>query len=193
LNSLAQILRYIIYLNSLTKLTIFVLHNNKNPTDMKTIIFHPTNPHFNSCRTITPLTASCGSYQNSSYYDTDGIYGNTYSRNIETNTQNNQNQYKEYFGSLRDDNQTPEVFTDIDNYNDYNLDNDQENYPGWGSNPQGVSINVYDTGWAMNNWYGNNWGWNGGFGYEQLVRKQLGNNWVEMVIWLGNELWFWLE
>jgi hypothetical protein len=61
------------------------------------------------------------------YYDTDGIYGNTYSRNIETNTQNNQNQYKEYFGSLRDDNQTPEVFTDIDNY-DYNLDNDQENY-----------------------------------------------------------------
>jgi hypothetical protein len=42
-----------------------------------------------------------------------------------------------------------EVFTDIDNYNDYNLDNDQENYPGWGSNPQGVSINVYDTGWAM--------------------------------------------
>jgi hypothetical protein len=23
----------------------------------------------------------------------------------------------------------PEVFTDIDNYNDYNLDNDQENYP----------------------------------------------------------------
>jgi hypothetical protein len=43
-------------------------------------------------------------------------------------TQNNQNQYKEYFGSLRDDNQTPEVFTDIDNYNDYNLDNDQENY-----------------------------------------------------------------
>jgi hypothetical protein len=31
-------------------------------------------------------------------------------------------------GSLRDDNQTPEVFTDIDNYNDYNLDNDQENY-----------------------------------------------------------------
>jgi hypothetical protein len=93
---------------------------------MKTIIFHPTNPH-NSCRTITLLTA-CGSYQNSSYYDTDGIYGNTYSRNIETNTQNNQNQYKEYFGSLRDDNQTPEVFTDIDNYNDYNLDNDQENY-----------------------------------------------------------------
>jgi hypothetical protein len=101
---------------------------------MKTIIFFiPQTLTFNSCRTITPLTASC-SYQNSSYYDTDGIYGNTYSRNIETNTQNNQNQYKEYFGSLRDDNQTPEVFTDIDNYNDYNLDNDQENYPGWGSN-----------------------------------------------------------
>jgi hypothetical protein len=34
---------------------------------------------------------------------------------------------QKYFGSLRDDNQT-QVFTDIDNYNDYNLDNDQENY-----------------------------------------------------------------
>jgi hypothetical protein len=52
---------------------------------------------------------------------------------------------KNTFGSLRDTIR-PEVFTDIDNYNDYNLDNDQENYPGWGSNPQGVSINVYDTG-----------------------------------------------
>jgi hypothetical protein len=91
LNSLAQILRYIIYLNSLTKLTIFVLHNNKN-TDMKTIIFHPTNPHSTLAGLLLLLTASCGSYQNSSYYDTDGIYGNTYSRNIETNTQNNQNQ-----------------------------------------------------------------------------------------------------
>jgi hypothetical protein len=126
--------------------------------------------------------------QNSSYYDTDGIYGNTYSRNIETNTQNNQNQYKEYFGSLRDDNQTPEVFTDIDNYNDYNLDNDQENYPGWGSNPQGVSINVYDTGWAMNNWYGNNWGWNGGFGWG--MNNWYGNNWgMNNWGWNGNYGW----
>jgi hypothetical protein len=81
---------------------------------------------------------------------------------------------------LYDDNQTPEVFTDIDNYNDYNLDNDQENYPGWGSNPQGVSINVYDTGWAMNNWYGNNLEWRFWLGNEQLVRKrheQLGLEW----------------
>jgi hypothetical protein len=70
---------------------------------MKTIIFIPQTLTFNSCRTITPLTASKSQIV---YYDTDGIYGNTYSRNIETNTQNNQNQYKEYFGSLRDDNQT---------------------------------------------------------------------------------------
>jgi hypothetical protein len=155
---------------------------------MKTIIFSSRKPSlFTLAGLLLLLTASCGSYQNSSYYDTDGIYGNTYNRTVETNVQNNQNEYKEYFGSLRDDNQPPEVFTDIDNYNDYNLDNDQENYPGWGSNPQSVSINVYDTGWAMNNWYGNNWGWNGGFGWG--MNNWYGNNWG-MNNW-GMNNWGW--
>ena len=47
---------------------------------------------------------SCGSYQNSSYYDSDGIYGSTSNRTIETENQNNQyskNQYKDYFNSLQ--------------------------------------------------------------------------------------------
>jgi hypothetical protein len=118
------------HLNGLTKLILYC--TTIKPYRYENYYFFiPQTLTFNSCRTITPFDRLLWLYQNSSYYDTDGIYGNTYSRNIETNTQNNQNQYKEYFGSLRDDNQTPEVFTDIDNYNDYNLDNDQENYPGW--------------------------------------------------------------
>jgi hypothetical protein len=46
-----------------------------------------------------------------------------------------------------------------------------------GSNPQGVSINVYDTGWAMNNWYGGDF-WVG-MGNEQLGKhgEQLGLEW----------------
>jgi hypothetical protein len=57
-----------------------------------------------------------------------------------------------------------------------------------GSNPQGVSINVYDTGWAMNNWYGNNWGWNGGFGWG--MNNWYGNNWgMNNWGWNGNYGW----
>ena len=42
---------------------------------------------------------SCGSYQNSSYYDSDGIYGNTAK---ETQTVSS-TQYKNYFSSLQDE------------------------------------------------------------------------------------------
>ena len=132
---------------------------------------------------LSILFTSCGSYQNSSYYDSDGIYGNTPRRAVEVQTQNApNNQYKDYFGSLQNSNQTVEIFTDVDNYNNYGIENDSlqdnNNYPGWGSNPQTVSINVYDNnwgmnggfGWGMNNWGMNNWGWNGGFGWGM-------NNW----------------
>ena len=142
---------------------------------------------------LSILLTSCGSYQNSSYYDSDGIYGNAPRRAVEVETQNDpNNQYKDYFGSLQNNNQPVEIFTDVDNYNDYNIENDSldyNNYPGWGSNPQTVSINVYDNGWGMNNWYGNNWGWNGGFGWgmEQLVD---GNNWGWKRFWYGNNIGF---
>jgi hypothetical protein len=187
LNSLAQILHYIIYLNSSTKLTIFVMSNNKNSRYMKTSILSFQNKSiYYIIGFLSVLVTSCGSYQNSSYYDSDGIYGNPSNRPIATNTQNYQNQYKDYFGSLQNESQSNEIFTDVDNYNDYNLEaetlnNDYQNYPGWGSNPQSVSINVYDTGWAMNNWYGNNWYGNGGFGWGMNngfgYNNWYGNNW----------------
>jgi hypothetical protein len=96
LNSLAQILRYIIYLNSLTKLTIFVLHNNKP--------YRYENYYFSSL-TLTLagllllLTASCGSYQKSPTM-TLMEYTVTPAETLKR-TRKNQNQYKEYFGSLQ--------------------------------------------------------------------------------------------
>ena len=73
------------------------------------------------------VVTSCGSYQNSSYYDSDGIYGNTDVRNTEKTIQNNSsNHYKEYFNSLQNDNQPTEIFTDVENYNS-NISNSQQN------------------------------------------------------------------
>ena len=70
---------------------------------------------------------SCGSYQNKSYYDNDGIYETTarpqhreqYYYNNENNQQGN-SRYKAYFSSLNDDKTKQEVFTDVNKYSSYN-------------------------------------------------------------------------
>ena len=55
------------------------------------------------------VTTSCGSYQNSSYYDKDGAYGDS-----QTDNNNSQsNKYQEYFSDLNKD---AEAFTGIDSY-----------------------------------------------------------------------------
>ena len=134
---------------------------------------------------LSILMTSCGSYQNSSYYDSDGIYGNTSPRTVERASQNDRydrNQYKDYFNSLQKESQSNEVFTNIDDYSSYNLDNESQdsnynNYPGWGSNPQSVSINYYDNGWAMNNWYANNYYGNSWYGNNWYGNNWYGNNW----------------
>ena len=116
------------------------------------------------------LLTSCSSYQPSSYYDNDGIYGtrnqNTtprYSQN-NTQTQPSQNKYQNYFKEKSDQieymqNETDQIFTDIDSYSstsvndsidvtqnyDYNYN---DNNPGWGDNPDSVVLNVYSNGWG---------------------------------------------
>lgn len=129
------------------------------------------------------LLASCGTYQQSSYYG-DGIYSSdrevvrVEKRNADAvPAQEGQgNQYEEYFGQRADqigeilDN---EVFTDIDGYtsqdpNDSIPYGDQADYmaqnntylgnPGWGDNPTNLTINVYDNSWGYGGLYG--FGWN---------------------------------
>jgi hypothetical protein len=106
--------------------------------------------------------SSCGSYQNSSYYDTDGIYGTTEAgmrkRAIE---QESATAYENYFSALQDTKDTTSVFTDVASYNSYSNTNDQGNptsYPSWGSNSQNININYYP----------NNLGWSFGFGHPFL-------------------------
>jgi hypothetical protein len=86
---------------------------------------------------------------------------------------------------LQNDNQSTEIFTDIDQYNDYQGTNDNNqgidgNYGGWGSNYTQTDITVYpsnfNAGWGLgfNGWgnpyFNNGFGWNnpyyGGFGWN---------------------------
>ena len=125
---------------------------------------------------------SCGTYQQSSYYEDDGIYSNNNrvvgveKRNAEAVRLEKQESdiYGDYFGQKAqeyDEILEDEIFTDIDSYSSQ-ISNDsiplgeQTTYfannntyngnPGWGDNPTSVSINVYDNSWA---WGGLGWGW----------------------------------
>ncbi|HLF52011.1 hypothetical protein [Flavobacterium sp.] len=129
---------------------------------------------------ISVVMASCGSYKNSSYYDGDGIYGSSEVKNTNSRPQSDSkenNQYKDYFGSLQKDNEEVEIFTDVDSYNSDNYTNQdnrnegyESGYSGWGSNPENVTVTIYDNNWAWNGWnnyfYGPSygWGWNNWYG-----------------------------
>ena len=127
------------------------------------------------------LMASCGSYQQASYYDDDGIYSEEPSRTtVYTNPQKPKSQakksdgvYDDYFGQKAnelDQMMEDEVFTDVDDYyggteqdslqvaeegNYFDKDsNDYLGYAGWGDNASETTINVYEGG-------GFNYGWGG--------------------------------
>ena len=121
---------------------------------------------------LTLAMTSCGSYQNSSYYSEDGVYGSSESKSRKASNDSEQNEkYKEYFSDL---NKNSESFTNIDNYSTVKNDslsktqNYNDNNSSWGSNPQTVVVNVYDNNWGWsywnNYWYGGYWGWNNWYG-----------------------------
>ena len=152
---------------------------------------------------LSVLVVSCGSYQNSSYYDIDGVYGAP--QRYETNNENKyseqnleqSNKYSEQFRNMQDD---YTYFTDVEDYsselNDsvvtvYRNSNNNQQYAGWGNNASNVTVNYYDNwGWnnwyspywgmGWNNWYGPGWGWNTGW---------YGNNWGCNAGWGWNERW----
>ncbi len=146
---------------------------------MKTKYFSAKNSFLKSCLGLLGFAVvSCGTYQNKSYYDNDGIYGadkpekqvvsaNTTNDNVSETNQ----KYKEYFGSNANnysDGQN-DSFTDVENYSSENDSikrqneyADNSNYGGWGTNSDNVTINVYD-----NSWGGYNYGyWNNYWGYR---------------------------
>ena len=119
------------------------------------------------------FVTSCGSYQNSSYYENDGIYGTNGEKIVIKETQSNPSavQYKEYFNSLQNTNQSPDIFTDVNDYNNnYNTENDSiqapnSGYASWGSSPQETTVTVYpDSYWSIG--FGFGWGYPYyGYGY----------------------------
>jgi hypothetical protein len=139
---------------------------------------------------------SCGSYQNSSYNNEDGVYGNSESNSKRAaNDSEQNNKYKEYFSDLNKDS---ESFTNVDNYSSVQNDtvNKTQSYndsnTGWGNNPQSVTINVYDNNWGWsywnnywysgywgyNSWYGPSWGWGWNSWYGPSWSVGFGwNNW----------------
>lgn len=140
--------------------------------------------------TLAITVVSCSSYQNSSYYDNDGVYGN-YERNdndvvnqySEENIENGQAYAGEFRAMQAEYQDQYEYFTDVDNYaseteNDtvvtvYNKNyDDNERYAGWGSNDHDVTINYYNSGW--NNWYSPYWGY---YNYSPYWYGGYYNNW----------------
>lgn len=144
---------------------------------MKTNIFLPRNTMlYTLIGFLSIMVTSCGSYQNSSYYDSDGIYGNTANTTVVSVEQNNSgSRYKDYFGSLQSNDQPTEIFTDVDSYTNYENENDTipkaySNYSGWGSYTDEVAINVYPSNWGLSFGYGwgypyYGWGYSGYYPY----------------------------
>lgn len=132
------------------------------------------------------LVTSCGSYNNVSY-DNDGIYDDGQPRRSQV-AQNTtpSNGYREYFGSLQDDN--VEIFTDVENYRTSDDSTQtaenrgyESGYSGWGSDTENVTINVYGNNWGYtpyyNFWYGPSWGWNSGWGWNNWYGPGLSVGW----------------
>lgn len=153
------------------------------------------------------IATSCGSYQNSSYYDNDGVYGSNEKPKQKEESRANSGYYKEYFSNLNKDNQ--QVFTDVEKYssndvnnnNNENVSQNQSNYAGWGSNPDNVTVNIYGNNWGWNNsywgysgfggYYGNYWGWNNGwyypsYGWNSWYGPSWGWNYWYGPSWYGN-------
>lgn len=104
---------------------------------------------------LSVLVTSCGTYQNSSYYDTDGIYGNSPNEPQIVSS----NQYKNYFKSLQENNEV--------------VNDSVIKLPSQGYTETNV-VNVYNDPWNMSfgmgwgmgiGWGYPGWGWGGAFGW----------------------------
>lgn len=123
---------------------------------------------------------SCGSYQYAGY-DDDSIYGSSeriveYQEETTTSTGENSAYYQNYFRdkALELEDNEDVIFTDIDSYESYSVENDslfEDHYAGWGYDNSDVTITIYNRpyfnsywNWAYpyNRWY-SGWGWGYGF------------------------------
>lgn len=108
------------------------------------------------------LLVSCGSYHNSSYYDSDGIYSKSEEyASQKASQENNREVTGSYFTQFQDyyipNEETVGIFTDVDSYYGEG-EAYSTGYSGWGNSVSDVSVNIYGGGLGWGGWYGN-WGW----------------------------------
>lgn len=148
---------------------------------MKTTLFFSTKTALYSIvGCISLLISSCGSYQNSSYFDSDGIYGNSEVKKASPIVENNNNiRYKEYFNSMQNENTPTTLFNNVENDSVVNSNSARQS-----NNPNTTIIYVNDNGWN------NNWGWNNNFGWNDPWGW---NNWGWGIGWnnWGWNNWVW--
>lgn len=153
------------------------------------------------------LVASCGSFQEASYYDNDGIYASSETTVAPTEQHNNvdNDTYVDYFDAKAKEYDellnSDAIFTDVDSYNsgEYAQDStdliDDETYrsfAGWGDNTTDVSINIYTNprwGWYASPWF---WGWNRwnrwNFGWNWGVYNYAYAGWIDP-FWIYDGWW----
>ncbi|MEZ4853907.1 hypothetical protein [Flavobacterium sp.] len=169
-------------------------------------------PSFFMLGILSLFVVSCGSYNNSSYYDNDGVYSSSEPSSVEMQS-NNGAKYATRFKVMQSEYQDEyNYFTDVDNYSS-EMQNDSvvtvyknsyagnNQYAGWGSNDHDVTINYYNNGWGgyynpywyggyyspywYNSWYGPNWNW--GFGWNSWY----GAGWSSYWGWGGYYSPYW--
>ncbi len=168
------------------------------------------------------LLTSCGSYYQAGYED--GIYEsrNSTTANEASNEEGTDkaNYYKQYFQSKANTfSNVPEegaIFTDVEAYSttesldeegyvvvEENQEYQNTGYGGWGTNPEGVTVNIYNTqpflfnrwGWGWNSpfWYGGAWGpyWNWNNPYWGGIGWGWGWGWNDPFFFGGGFGWGW--
>lgn len=148
---------------------------------------------------------ACGSYKNTSYYDSDGVYGSAekpiqkkervYIQEIKVED----NKYAQQFKSMQIYSDDEQYLTDVDAYatDSVRVDTvyiERKQYASWGDNStDDVTINVYNNGWGYNDWwyqsYWNTWyrprfSWNMNIGWSY---NYYGPSWG----WGWNSPYYW--
>ena len=131
------------------------------------------------------IVYSCGSYQGSSYYTSDGIYGKISGSENQTNQSSNSSEYyKDVFSNIADDYTSVSdsenyLFTDIENYHspDQNTDPSISSQAPWGDRVDNTQIYFTNNHLPMHYYYDNyypyyNYGYYGSIsGYNPLWRR----------------------
>ena len=147
------------------------------------------------------IVYSCGSYQGSSYYTSDGIYGKISSSENQINQSSNSSKYyKDVFSNIADDYSSVRdsenyLFTDIENYHssEENTDSSISSQAPWGDRVDKTQI-YFTNNLPMHYYYDNyypyyNYGYGSISGYSPLWRRYRYYDYYMMHRYHGGHPW----